>query len=121
MTLGEILQEYRARQGLSIRQFAKNCGVSHSAVAFIEKGINPKTGEKLIPSVPVMKKLADGMNLTLQELLQLCDDMEVILRESPDYQGSNPRIAKLVESVSDFSRKELDELIAYAEWIKGRR
>lgn len=121
MTLGEILQEYRTRQGLSIRQFAKNCGVSHAAVAFIEKGVNPRTGEALVPSVPVMKKLASGMNLTLQELLQLCDDMEVALRDTPDYQGSNPRIAKLVESVSDFSRKELDDMLAYAEFIRGRR
>lgn len=40
MKLSEIVRRYREEHGLSIRQFAKQCDISHSAIANIENETN---------------------------------------------------------------------------------
>ena len=39
MTLGEAILEYRARNNLSMRQFAEKCGISLQTVNYVEKGL----------------------------------------------------------------------------------
>lgn len=77
MKLAEIVINYRTSQGMSARAFAEKCGVSHSYIPIIERGINPNTGETIVPTLPMLKKIASGMNLTLDDLLKMADDMPI--------------------------------------------
>lgn len=81
MKLSEIIKEYRESHDLSQRQLGAQCGLSTGYISLIEKEINPQTGKPMVPSLPVMNKLAIGMGLTLDELLSMCDDMDVSLND----------------------------------------
>lgn len=79
MKLGDIVKKYREEHDLSMRQFAKQSGLSHAYIPLIEKGLNAN-GYPLTPSITVMKRLADAMGMTLNDLMAMTDDdMEVDL------------------------------------------
>lgn len=77
MELGVLIREYREAHALSQRQFADLCGLSNGYISILEKGINPNTGKPVTPTLPQLKKLAEGMRLTTMELLNTIDDMPV--------------------------------------------
>ena len=79
MTLGEFLKNYRKRMSLSQRDLAMRCNVSHSYIGFLESGKNPSTGEPIKPSLVNLHKIANGMEIRLDELLSSIDDMTVTL------------------------------------------
>lgn len=81
MKLSEIIKKYRESHDLSQRQLGAQCGLSTGYISLIEKEINPQTGKPMVPSLPVMNKLSIGMGLTLDELLAMCDDMDVSLND----------------------------------------
>ena len=81
MKLSDVIRKFRAENDLSQRQMGAQCGLSTGYISLIEKEINPQTGKPMVPSLPVMNKLAIGMGLTLDELLSMCDDMDVSLNE----------------------------------------
>lgn len=79
MKLGEIVKEYRATNGLTMRDFAYRCGVSHGYISMLEVGKNPKTGEPITPTLGTLKKIASAMGISLDALLMEADDMPVKL------------------------------------------
>ena len=79
MTLRELITQYRTQHDLSQRQFATQCSLSNGYISMLEKGVNPKTGLPLTPTLPALKKLATGMGITLAELISIADDMPVSL------------------------------------------
>ena len=81
MTLGEFIQSYRAEHGLSQRQFAHNCDLSHSYISMIERGINPRSDKPIVPTIGQLKKIADGMGMSMMSLFEIVDDMPVDVSE----------------------------------------
>lgn len=77
MKLGDLIREYRESHDLSQRAFAIACDLSNGYISILEKGVNPNTGRPVTPTLPQLKKLADGMHITLSELLEKVDDMPV--------------------------------------------
>lgn len=55
---------------MSLRDFAEKCSLSHSYVRNIKKGFDPRTGKQIRPTVETLEKLANGLGLTLDELLR---------------------------------------------------
>lgn len=79
MQLRDLIRSYRKSHGLSQRQFAVQCDLSNGYISILEKGINPNTGKPVTPTIPQLKKLADGMAITLTDLLEQVDDMPIEL------------------------------------------
>lgn len=79
MKLRDLIKNYRDAHDLSQRQFANQCNLSNGYISILEKGVNPKTGKPVTPTIPQLKKLADGMAMTLNELFEKVDDMPVSL------------------------------------------
>ena len=79
MKLGDLIAEYRVSHDLSQRQFADRCGLSNGYISMLERGINPKTQKPITPTIPQLKKLADGMAMTISEILEKVDDMPIDL------------------------------------------
>ena len=79
MTLSDFVKEYRKEHDLSQRQFAAICGLSNGYISMLEKNMNPKTGSPLTPSLPALKKISDGMGISLADMLTTVDDMPVEL------------------------------------------
>lgn len=79
MRLGELICEYRESHDLSQRQFADICKLSNGYISMLERGVNPNTGRPITPTIPQLKKLADGMGTTIAEIIEKVDDMPVDL------------------------------------------
>ena len=77
MKLGDLIRSYRESHDLSQRQFALRCDLSNGYISILEKGINPNTLRPVTPTIPQLKKLADGMGMTLSELFEKVDDMPI--------------------------------------------
>lgn len=77
MKLGDLIVKYRTDHGMSQRQFANICGLSNGYVSMLEKGKNPATNRPVTPTIPQLKKMANGMGMTLMELLDQVDDMPI--------------------------------------------
>lgn len=83
MTLGQIIKEYRKENYLSQRKFAALCGVSNGYISMLEEGKNPKTNEPIIPSLVTLKKLAEAMEMSLDDLMAIADEMPILLSHDP--------------------------------------
>lgn len=67
--LADIIVQYRTDHDLSQRQFSAYCGISNGYIAMIERGMNPKTGKPVVPTIPSLIKIASGMGMALSDLL----------------------------------------------------
>lgn len=88
MNLGEIIEQYLRANNLSQREFARKCGdISNGYISMIVAGINPSTGKPPLPKLDKLKLIAEGMGMSLNQLLSVADDMPVDLSESiPDFE-----------------------------------
>ena len=77
MKLGDLIRSYRESHDISQRQFALRCDLSNGYISILEKGINPNTQRPVTPTLPQLKKLADGMGMSLSELFEQVDDMPI--------------------------------------------
>ena len=77
MELKDFIKEYRLKHDLTMEQFGNLASLSKGYVSMLEKGINPKSKKKLIPSLTVLKNIACAMNIDLNRLLECVDDLEV--------------------------------------------
>ena len=84
MYIGLLIKAYRDKNALTLRDFAKKCGASHSYIAMLENGKNSKTGDPIVPSISMMKKIAHGMGMSINDLISLCDDMPITLNDSSE-------------------------------------
>lgn len=73
MKLGDIIIDYRKRMDISQREFSRQCELSNTYIYFLEKGVNPKTGKPMTPTLEQYGKLAHGMGITVQRLFELLD------------------------------------------------
>lgn len=74
MQLGEWIKAYRKAQGLSMQRFADLCGFSKAYIGQLEKGINPKTGKKISPTMQTFTKIANSVGMSVDQLLEKLDD-----------------------------------------------
>lgn len=129
MELVELIKKYRAEHGLSQRQFAEECGLSNGYISLLEKGLNRKTNRPVTPTLPTLQLLANGMHITLTELLSSVDDMPIDLSEgfgdigdineppaSPEESGWSDLdldIARLILSLSPEKKQDAIKYLRY--------
>mgnify|MGYP002509742189 CR=1 FL=1 len=78
MRLSEIIKSYREANKLSQRQFAIKCeDVSNGYISMIENECNPTTGKPIVPSLDKLNSIAIAMNMSLSQLIERADDMDV--------------------------------------------
>ena len=77
MTISEYISRYLSENKLSQRQFAKNCGLSNGYISMLINNENPKTKKPLIPSLSALISLSKGMGITVDELIEQTDDIDV--------------------------------------------
>lgn len=121
MTLGELIKQYRTENGLSQRQFALRCGVSNGYISMLEKEVNPKTSDPVMPTMTTLKDIADAMGITLNDLLIRADDMPVNLSVELGLKQSLPDedAQRLSEFVQLFSQLTDDQQNFIISSMKG--
>lgn len=73
MYIGEIIKEYRIRNKLSQRAFAKRTSLSPSYINTLEKIYNPKTGKPYSVTTDVAMELSKAMFINIEDLLNMLD------------------------------------------------
>ena len=115
MTLGDYIRAYRKKAKMSQREFANKCDLSNGYISMLERGINPKTNEPITPSLIQLKKLADGMCVTVSDILQEVDDMPVDvganIKEQPTRAGelsaAKQAMYDFIDTLSDDQARRL--------------
>lgn len=74
MTLGDIIKSYRKTNELSMDDFARTSGLSKTYISMLEKNINPKNGQEIVPTIKTIGKAAKGMFMTFDELFDMLDN-----------------------------------------------
>ena len=62
---------------IDLRDFAEKCGISHTHLDSIEKGVDPRTGKPVSVTVETLKKIANAMGMTINDLLIQSGDVKI--------------------------------------------
>lgn len=109
MTLKEYVLDYRQKHKISQRQLATSCGLSNGFISMLEKGYNPNTQNPITPSLPTLRKLANGMGISLDELLSVTDDIQISLATEDSLTSKK------------FSKQEIQLIKAYRQATPDER
>ena len=116
MELKTFINSYRTEHNLTMEQFAKSASLSKGYISMLEKGYNPQTGKKIIPSISALNNIAIATGTALDHLLKIIDDIEVSL-DSPaqDLIISNPQEEQLIIGYRNLTTANQKELLAYLD------
>ena len=116
MELKTFINSYRTEHNLTMEQFAKSASLSKGYISMLEKGYNPQTGKKIIPSISALNNIAIATGTDLDHLLKIIDDIEVSL-DSPaqDLIISNPQEEQLIIGYRNLTTANQKELLAYLD------
>lgn len=116
MELKTFINSYRIEHNLTMEQFAKSASLSKGYISMLEKGYNPQTGKKIIPSISALNNIAIATGTDLDHLLKIIDDIEVSL-DSPaqDLIISNPQEEQLIIGYRNLTTANQKELLAYLD------
>ena len=73
MKLNELLKEYRRTHSLSLQDFATRSGLTKQYISMLENNKNSRSGKPISPSLDTLKKIATGMNISVDELMKSVD------------------------------------------------
>lgn len=76
MTIGTLIENYQREHMMSEREFARKCGISHTHINSLKKGVTT-SGKKFTPSIDTLRKVAAGMGISTQALLMSVEDLEI--------------------------------------------
>lgn len=82
MKVGDAVKQFRDARGLSMDAFAKLSGLSKAYISLLEKGVNNQ-GEKLVPSITTLRKVANAMGADVNDLIGMLDEDSYITIEEP--------------------------------------
>lgn len=100
MTIGDVILSYRKKHGISQREFSKLCGLSNGSISILEKGINPKTKENIVPTLSTLNNLAKGMGITINTLIEMVDDLPIsLVDEIVPYSSNNIENASKYDNI----------------------
>ena len=95
----ENLRIARERKGISQKDLAESIGVAKSTYSLYESGNRE-------PGVPTIKKIADVLNVSADELLGIKIEPTTL---AAHFDGD------------EYTEDELDEIRQFAEFVKGKR
>ena len=116
MKLSEIVKEYRRSHRLSLRTFADRCGLAHTVIDRVEKEVN-QLGTPYQLSLDTIQKLANGMRMSMNELLNKMDDMKVYVNEVDEMRDmlkENDDLRMLLSASSKLSPDDIKQLYRIA-------
>ena len=111
-TFEQILIRERKSRNLSLREASARIGIAHTYRSALEKGADPRSGKKLIPSPDTVFKICKAYNLDLTDAipyLTLHDEYDFyiyISRRIHALKDTNPRRYKHLLEIIQGTVKE---------------
>lgn len=115
MDLGEYLNKYLTDHDMSIRAFARICGISHTYITNI---VNGKTGRgtKPVLTYPKLKQIAKGMGVDIKDFLAEIDvDIKVEEPKTPTTEnddGSNDLFTEIYNKFNQLPDDDREYIVS---------
>lgn len=84
MKLGELLKSYRTEHKLSMDAFCELSDLTKGYISMLEKNAHPKSKKPIVPSYETIEKIAKGMQISVESLIDMLDDdQEIQINSTP--------------------------------------
>ena len=84
MKLGELLKSYRTEHKLSMDAFCELSDLTKGYISMLEKNEHPKSKKPIVPSYETIEKIAKGMQISVESLIDMLDeDQEIQINATP--------------------------------------
>lgn len=112
--LGKYLQNERKKRNMSLREFAKYLGISHSYLSKLENGVDSRTGKPVSPTIEILIDISKALHISLEYLLEMAGYLETN-NLSDEYQSiTTPQEALSFilkqEMIADYGGYDLDAM-----------
>lgn len=112
MKLGELLKSYRTEHKLSMDAFCELSDLTKGYISMLEKNEHPKSKKPIVPSYDTIEKIAKGMQISTEDLIDMLDDdQEIQINATPDLLSKSP-----IQSIYDqLAPPRQGKVLTYAE------
>lgn len=110
MKVGEWLKLYREQHNLSMQALADLCGFSKAYINVLEKGVNPKTGKPISPTMQTFEKIARGTKTGVDTLLKILDGDQPITVNAPA-SDDLPDVSPTGKKIDARTRRQLEKVL----------
>lgn len=117
--LGRYLKKRLNELKMSEREISAKCGISHSYLNQLIKGVNPSTKKRISPTLSTFEKLADGFGVQVEQLQKISRG----IKEENDVNNSHYYSPNLLSHIRDFQEFMLETLFSQEtaseeEWMR---
>lgn len=114
MSIGEIIKKYRLSYwdgAISVRSFAALCNLSPAYISLLERDAS------IVPTVETLKKIANTIGLTPEELLSRIDEESEDAIPVKGASKLDPKTAKLIKIFNKLPDNRKDDVLNFANMI----
>ena len=121
MKFGEIIRVFRKNNKMTMQEFADKAGLSKGYISMLEKNQHPQSQRRLVPSFETYLKVANAMNISIDELVALLDDNETVRLNEPSSSVSELELTeqdeKLIATFRSLNDSQKVRLLAYLDGL----
>lgn len=128
--MNKLSKFVREKRGdMSLRDFAHLCGdISHTQIDSIERGVDPRTGKPVKPTVETLAKIAKGTGVSIAYLAALANNEEPDATYYTDQETArlaqelkdNPEYRALLDATRDLKPESIKEIMAFIKFQKAK-
>lgn len=118
MKLGELLKSYRTEHKLSMDAFCELSDLTKGYISMLEKNEHPKSKKPIVPSYDTIEKIAKGMQISTEDLIDMLDDdQEIQINATPALLSKSP-IQSIYDQLEPNGQRKV---ITYAEKLRDEQ
>lgn len=100
-----------------MRDFAQKCDVSHAYIDKLEKGIDPRNGKPVEPTLLVIEKISKAMDKKTENLLEEIGFIEGERSDAKKDIINDPELGLWFKDIKEASPEKREELKRFWEFI----
>lgn len=118
MKLGELLKSYRTEHKLSMDAFCELSDLTKGYISMLEKNEHPKSKKPIVPSYDTIEKIAKGMQISTENLINMLDDdQEIQINATPAILSKSP-IQSIYDQLEPNGQRKV---VTYAEKLRDEQ
>ena len=112
MKLGELLKSYRTEHKLSMDAFCELSDLTKGYISMLEKNEHPKSKKPIVPSYETIEKIAKGMQISVESLIDMLDDdQEIQINSTPPHLKSIAITETLPDASDLLTQQIIDKVV----------